>query len=104
MSHYLNGLLTALKNTAIAMTVTDAYDSKPEEGSDELETTTVTAIYVANGVVQTVQLDADHFVGFGDYLIFEDGVFTEAGVHPTDDEDDEEEEEEDEDEPDAPTV
>lgn len=101
MSHYLIGLVTALKNTAIAMTVTDAYDHVPAKDSDELETTTVTAIYVANGVVQTVQLDADHFVGFGDYLIFEDGVFTEAGVHPTDDEEEEEDEDE---EPNTPAV
>ena len=90
MSHFLIGKLTAVENTAIAMTVTDAFDYTPKDGSDEEETTTVTAIYIANGAVQSVQLDSNHFVGFGDYLIYENGVFTAAGSHEDelDDDDD----------------
>jgi hypothetical protein len=88
MKHYLIGSLTALKNTAIAMTVTDVYEYTPAEGSDDEETTTITAMYFAGDILQTVQLDADQFIGFGDYLIFENGHFTDAAFHETDDDDD----------------
>jgi hypothetical protein len=103
MSHYLVGLTTALRNSAIAMTVIDAYDYTPPEGSDDEETTTVTAIYFANGVLQTVQLDSEQFIGFGDFLIYEDGQFTEAGSHDdeTGDDDDDDSEGPDSDEPEA---
>lgn len=86
MSHYLIGKLTAVENTAIAMTVHNVDESQRPDGDGETEDyTLITAIYFANGVLHTVQLPEESFVGFGDYLIFEGGSFTAAGDHDEDD-------------------
>lgn len=104
MKHPFVGLLTAVKNTAIAMTVSDAFETEVPEGSGEESVTVVTAFYFANGVMQTLQLDEEHFIGFGDYLIYEDGAFTEVGFHEEEEDGDDEEEEEEEESDAAPTV
>lgn len=88
MSHYLIGKLTAVENTAIAMTVHNVTESQRPDGDGDMEDyILVTALYFANGVLHTVQLPEDSFVGFGDYLIFEGGSFTAAGDHDEDDDD-----------------
>lgn len=97
MSHYLIGSLTAVENTAIAMTVHNVEESQRPDGVGGTEEyNLITAIYFANGVLHTVQLPEESFVGFGDYLIFEGGSFTAAGSH------DEEDDSDDDEAPDAP--
>ena len=87
----LHGLLTALKNTAIPMTVIGEYEE------DQIE-----VVYTENGKVQRLVAPSDAFVGFGDSLIFTNGAFVDAYIsdESDDDEDDDEDEDDDDEEDD----
>lgn len=88
MSNFV-GLLTAVKNTAIPMTVIAVY----EDGT-QIETS-----YIVNGELKRFTADADSFIGFGDTLVYSDGAFVDAYfANVSDDDDDEDDEDDDEDE------
>ena len=97
------GFLTAVRNTAVALTVTRVYEETDGE-------TLVECSYMLNGELKHFSGPEDVFVGFGDELIYRDGAFVDAyESNPDlsegdDDEDepdeDEEEDDTDEDEPD----
>jgi len=87
----LIGLLTAVRGTAVPMTVTGVFS--------EGEGTRVECVYNAKGELKHFSALEEAFIGFGDTLTFMDGSFIEAYFTAvTDDDDDEDEEEEDEDE------
>lgn len=94
---YLIGLTTAVKNTSIAMTVSNVF----AEGED----TVIECVYTVNGELRKFSANEETFIGFGDELLYRDGAFVEAynTLSESDDEDDEEEEEE-EDGPKGPTL
>lgn len=95
---HLIGLLTAVKNTAIPMTVVSAYD---DVGNTHVECT-----YVVNGKLEHFGAHENAFIGFGDTLTFTDGSFVEAyfaagGVDVEDDDEDDEDDEDETDDTDA---
>lgn len=90
----LIGLLTAVKGTAIAMTVTGVLTDS--------ETTQIECAYTVNGELKRFIANEDAFIGFGDTLAYNSGAFVDAYFSDVtgDDEDDEDDYDESDDEPD----
>lgn len=86
----LIGLLTAVRGTAVPMTVTGVFS--------EGEGTRVECVYNAKGELKHFSALEEAFIGFGDTLTFMDGSFIEAYFTAVTDDDEDEDEEEDEDE------
>lgn len=89
------GMFTAVKGTAIAMTVSRVFT----EGDEDL----IECAYAVNGEMRHFSASESSFIGFGDELLFRDGAFVEAystALIGDDDEEDEDEEDEDEDDED----
>lgn len=73
------GKLTALRNTAIALTVTNVFYGEDENGETSQEIVhSIEASYVVNGEIKFVVAKLDSLIGFGDYLTYADGAFFEA--------------------------
>lgn len=85
----LIGLLTAVRGTAVPMTVTGVFS--------EGEGTRVECVYTAKGELKHFSALEEAFIGFGDTLTFMDGSFIEAYFTAvTDDDDDDDDDEDDE--------
>uniref|UniRef100_A0AB39CEL0 Uncharacterized protein n=1 Tax=Pseudomonas phage HRDY3 TaxID=3236930 RepID=A0AB39CEL0_9VIRU len=90
------GALTAFNNGRVPMTVHNVIRAG-EDGEGEVEN--VLCVYFTDSnQLQYADGKPENFIGFGESLIFEAGVFTGAFNNAVDDEEEEEEEEELEDE------
>lgn len=86
------GALTALHNSAVALTV-HSIQYATDEKTNEVSIEHIEAVHFVGAELHHVHGQVENFIGFGESLIFEGGVFVDAYTSEEEPEPEPEEEE-----------